>query len=83
MTLTLRQYLRLLDRETQDKLFKISHLSDEQYWVLYYSFVKGRMVENTCAKLNISKSTYHNIMNVALAKVEMTLKDLNKIQTFH
>lgn len=79
MTLTTRQYIKLLDEETVKKLLKISHLTDLEYWVLYYSY-KKRMVDNTCMKLNIGKTTYHNTLNIALAKVACTIKSLNQIQ---
>lgn len=51
--LTVRQYLRSLDKETLNKLFKISDLAEDEYWLLHYAFVEKRMRENTCMKLNI------------------------------
>ena len=51
--LTIRQYLRTLDKATLDKLFKISELSEDEYWLCRYAFIEKRMRENICAKLNI------------------------------
>ena len=79
--LTIRQYLRNLDKETLKKLFKISELKEEEYWLLYYAFIEKRMRENTCAKLNIGTTKYHSILNGALIKLDYTIKQLDKIRT--
>lgn len=79
--LTIRQYLRSLDKETLKKLFKISELEEEEYWLLYYAFIEKRMRENTCAKLNIRTTKYHSLLNEALIKVDYTIKSLDKIRT--
>lgn len=80
--LTIRQYLKHLDKETLKKLFKIADLREDEYWLLYYAFVEKRMRENTCAKLNIRLSKYHTLLNEALIKVDYTIKELDKIRTF-
>ena len=80
--LTIRQYLRLLDKKTLDKLFILSELTEEEYWLLTYAYIQKRMVENTCIKLNIGKTTYHSMLNVALTKVSIKLKEINKIRIF-
>lgn len=79
--LTIRQYLRNLDKETLKKLFKISELKEDEYWLLYYAFIEKRMRENTCAKLNIRTTKYHSLLNEALIKVDYTIKLLDKIRT--
>lgn len=79
--LTIRQYLKSLDKETLKKLFKISELEEDEYWLLYYAFVEKRMRENTCAKLNIRTTKYHSLLNEALIKVDYTIKSLDKIRT--
>lgn len=79
--LTVRQYLRNLDKPTLRKLFDLADLTEEEKWLLIYAFVERRMVENTCYKLGISKGTYHNKLNVALIKVHYTIKELDKIYT--
>lgn len=75
-----KKYLKNFDEVYLSKLFQISDLTDIEYWVLHYGFIKKRMVLNTCAKLNISESTYRNIYNNALTKVDMTFKNLLDIK---
>lgn len=73
--------MRTFEKETLKKLFKIANLNEDEYWLLYYAFVEKRMRENTCAKLNIGKTKYHNLMNEALIKVDYTINSLDKIRT--
>lgn len=80
--LTVRQYLRSLDKETLNKLFKISDLAEDEYWLLHYAFVEKRMRENTCMKLNIRTTKYATLLNQALIKVEYKIRELDKIRTF-
>lgn len=84
--LSTRQYLRQLKKQKEEKtllkLFELSGLSEIEYWLMYYAFVKGRMVENTCSKLGMSKTLYHTTMNIALVKVDYTIKKIEKIRTF-
>lgn len=79
--LTIRQYLRTLDKVTLDKLFNISELSEDEYWLCRYAFIEKRMRENICAKLNIRTTKYHSILNCALIKLNYTIKNLDKIRT--
>lgn len=83
--LTPRQYLRQLKRQKEDetilKLLELSNLTETEYWLMYYAFVKGRMVENICRKLNIQKTKYHTMLNEALIKVEFTINKLDKIRS--
>lgn len=79
--LTIRQYLRTLDKDTLDKLFKISELAEDEYWLLHYAFIEKRMRENTCMKLNIRTTKYATLLNQALIKVEYKIKELDKIRT--
>lgn len=56
--LTTRQYLKTLDKSKLRKLFKLTNLTETEYWLLYYAFIEERMRENTCAKLNIRTTKY-------------------------
>jgi hypothetical protein len=80
--LTVRQYLRTLDKETLYKLFEISDLTEDEYWLLRYAFIEKRMRENTCMKLNIGSTKYATMLNIALIKVEYKIKELDKLRTF-
>jgi predicted DNA-binding protein (UPF0251 family) len=91
MDLNIRQYLKFYSKYREGrrklrKLFEIAknenNINDIEFWLLTYTYAEDRMVENTCAKLGISKSTYHNYMNVALTKIEYTIKRYNQIWTF-
>lgn len=90
MAITVRQYLKFYSKDKEGriklrKLFNLARENDEiteqEYWLLLYAYAEGRMVENTCAKFGMSKATYHNNMNVALAKIDYTIKRLDKILT--
>jgi hypothetical protein len=89
MALTTRQYLKTLAKsgelDTLRKLFKLSNLSEMEYWLLYYAYVdnngKGRLRENTCMKLNIRTTKYATLLNEALIKVDYTINSLDKIRT--
>jgi len=57
--LTVRQYLRSLDKETLNKLFKISDLAEDEYWLLHYAFVEKRMAREyagTIYKVSLEKT---------------------------
>lgn len=55
-------------------LFEKAELEETEKWLLRYAYIDERMVLNTCAKLNISESTYHRLLPVALIKIYYTLK---------
>lgn len=55
-------------------LFEKAELEENEKWLLRYAYIDERMVLNTCAKLNISESTYHRLLPVALIKIYYTLK---------
>ena len=74
MNFNTKRLLKEFDKETIKKVLDISELSELEYWVLYYSIVERRMVENTCAKLSISQAYYYIVQKIALLKVNYTLK---------
>lgn len=78
----IRQCLKFMNKDTLEKLFAICGLTEEEYWLVRYAYIEKRMVQNTCLKLSISSTKYHNMLNVALAKIETTLKKVNKIHIF-
>ena len=79
MKFNTKRLLKEFDKDTIKKVLKLSDLSESEYWVLYYSLIENRMVQNTCAKLSISQAQYFIIQKLALLKVEFTLKKLIKI----
>ena len=82
MALTLKQYLKQLDKQTLKKIFDEAELTELEYWLLTYAYIEHRMVFNTCAKLNISEATYHVKQNLALIKVNFIIQKYNKLQSF-
>lgn len=90
MDLTIREYLKFYSKYKDGriklrKLFQLAHTEEDiteiEYWLLIYAYAECRMVENTCAKLGISKATYHNYLNVALIKIDNIVKRYNNIWT--
>ena len=55
-------------------LFEKAELEEIEKWLLRYAYIDERLVLNTCAKLNISESTYHRMLPIALVKIYYTLK---------
>jgi hypothetical protein len=76
---TTRQYLKKLEKHQQRKLFDLCNLTDAEKKLLLYAFVKGELVEKTSYELGISPRQYHYMMNVALAKVECKIIELDHI----
>lgn len=55
-------------------LFDKAELEETERWLLKYAYIDERLVLNTCAKLSISESTYHRMLQIALTKIYYTLK---------
>lgn len=71
-----KKYLKSFDKITLRKLLKISSLTEIERWVFQYAFIEERLIENTIAKLNISRSTYRNILQNAMTKVHFSLQNM-------
>lgn len=78
--LTTRQYLRTLEPVQLRKLFNLCDFTDKEKHLMIYTFVERRYVENICNKLFVCKKQYHNMLNVALAKVECKIRELDKVR---
>lgn len=70
----LKRQLKAMKKSNLRALFDKAELEDIERWLLKYAFIEERMVLNTCYKLNISESTYHRILPVAITKIYYTLK---------
>ena len=79
MAITIRQYVKFLDKEQKIKLFKNADLTEEEYWLLTYAYIENRMVVNTCRKLNMSEAKYHYKLNEALIKLKYEIINNPKI----
>lgn len=74
-----RQYLKKLENHQKRKLFDLCNLTDEERKILIGSFVRREFAEKTAGELAISRRQYHFLLNVALAKVECKILELDKI----
>lgn len=87
---SVREYLRNYSktkegRDTLRKLFRFglenADINEQDFWLLIYAYVEGRMRENTCMKLNIRLTKYNSMLNEALIKINFTINKLDKIRT--
>lgn len=79
--LTTRQYLRQLDSVQLRKLFDKCDFTDVEYKLMVYTYIQRRYVVNICDRLLfVSQKQYHNMLNIALTKVECKLKELDKVR---
>ena len=70
----LKKKLKEMSKSELRALFEKAELDNTERWLLKYAFIDERYVLNTCAKLNISESTYHRLLPIALTKIYYTLK---------
>lgn len=70
----IKKILKSMSKPELRALFEKAELEETEKWLLRYAYIDERMVLNTCAKLNISESTYHRLLPVALIKIYYTLK---------
>ena len=75
--LTTRQYLKCLDPVQLRKLFSLCDFTETELKLMIFAYVERRYVANICDRLHICKKQYHNIQNIALAKVECKLKEID------
>ena len=79
--LTTRQYLRTFPKDKLYEIFQNSNLSEIEYKLVCFSFIKKYLRGKTCLILHIQKTKYHSILNSALIKIDFTLKNLEKVRT--
>lgn len=70
----IKKKLREMSKAELRALFEKAELEETEKWLLKYAYIDERLVLNTCAKLNISESTYHRMLPIALVKIYYTLK---------
>lgn len=78
--LTTRQYLRTLDPAQLRKLFNLCDFTETELKLMIFAYVERRYVANICDRLHICKKQYHNLQNIALAKVECKLKEIDTLR---
>ena len=70
----IKKILKSMSKPDLRALFEKAELEETERWLLKYAYIDERLVLNTCAKLNISESTYHRMLPIALVKIYYTLK---------
>lgn len=70
----IKKKLKEMSKAELRALFEKAELEETEKWLLRYAYIDERLVLNTCAKLNISESTYHRMLPIALVKIYYTLK---------
>lgn len=70
----IKKKLKEMSKSELRALFEKAELEETEKWLLRYAYIDERLVLNTCAKLNISESTYHRMLPIALVKIYYTLK---------
>ena len=80
--MTIRQYLRSLNKPALQELFSQIDLTEDELKLLTYAFIRKEKVEYICDKLFMSKSKYHSLLNRLLIKLEYTIRNLDRLHTF-
>ena len=77
-----KKYLKNLDKKQISKLINATELDYFEKWILTYTFVEKRLIENICMRLNIGRTKYFYVLKEALIKIEYKIKEFDKIRTF-
>lgn len=64
-----KKYLKTLTKEEIKKIVQHPDLTNEERWIIYYTFAEKRMVINTCYKLSISERQFYIIKDKGLIKL--------------
>ena len=68
-----KRYLKNLYQSKQvQKIRNLANhpdLTEDEKWLIIYTFAEDRMVLNTAAKLNVSERKFYNIQDTALTKL--------------
>lgn len=64
-----KKYLKTLTKEEIKKIIQHPDLTNEERWIIYYTFAEKRMVINTCYKLSISERQFYIIKDKGLIKL--------------
>ena len=50
-------------------------LTDNEFWVINYTYAQEESITNVCELLGLSKTLYHNVLNTSLSKLEILIDD--------
>lgn len=59
-----KKYLKTLTKEEIKKIIQHPDLTEEERWIIYYTFAEKRMVINTCYKLSINQYSIYPYTNI-------------------
>ena len=64
-----KNYLKSKSEEEISEIIKHPDLTEDERWIIYYTFAKGRLVLNTCMKLHMGERQYYIVKDQALIKL--------------
>ena len=64
-----KKFLKTKSESEIKEIIQHQDLTEDEKWIIFYTFAKDRMVLNTCMKLNISERQYHILKDQALIKL--------------
>lgn len=64
-----KNYLKSKSEEEISEIIKHPDLTEDERWIIYYTFAKDRLVLNTCMKLHMSERQYYIVKDQALIKL--------------
>lgn len=64
-----KKYLKTKSESEIKEIIEHPDLTEDEKWIIFYTFAKDRMVLNTCMKLYISERQYHILKDQALIKL--------------
>lgn len=64
-----KKYLKTKDKNEIKEIVKHPDLTEEEKWIIFYTFAEERLILNTCMKLNMSERRYHILKDQALIKL--------------
>lgn len=68
-----KKIIKELDKDILYKLFEMSNIENEHIKILKMKFIDNVSLPEICRTFSISKSTYINIINESIARLESTL----------
>lgn len=69
-----KNYLKSLNKYQIKELVNHPDLTEEERWLIYYTYGEKRYILNTATKLNMSERRFYTVRDEALIKLYYILK---------
>lgn len=69
-----KNYLKSLNKYQIKELVNHPDLTEEERWLIYYTYGEKRYILNTATKLNMSERKFYTVRDEALIKLYYILK---------